>query len=142
MTLELRSYRTARTTKRCSMHGCRRTIQPGDRYLRTSLPPLVDPNSSEHWWSLNVCTECMRDDTSTEEHAAACFNEQYPVGTPVRAYPGFRPEDDQTAERIETTTRSRATVLGGHTAVVWVHGHGACIALTHIDVIDAVEAVS
>ncbi len=38
--------------------------------------------------------------------------------------------------------RSRATLLGGHTDVVWVHGHGACIALTHIDVVDTTEAVS
>lgn len=35
--------------------------------------------------------------------------------------------------RIETTT-PRATALGGHTDVVWVDGHRACIALTHIDV--------
>ncbi|MEU1133540.1 hypothetical protein ABZ383_27410 [Streptomyces sp. NPDC005900] len=61
------------------------------------------------------------------------FNAAYPVGTAVRAYPGARPERDADATRIETTTRSRATVLGGHTAVVWVHGRGACIALTHID---------
>lgn len=136
MSLELRSYRTARTAKRCGMHGCHRAIQPGDRYLRTSLPPLVDPNSSEHWWSLNVCTECMRDKTSDEEHAAARFNKQHPIGTPVHAYPGFRPEDDPSARRLDTRTRSIASVLG-HSAVVWVEGHGACIALTHVDVIDA-----
>ncbi|MGW6531386.1 hypothetical protein [Streptomyces venezuelae] len=63
----------------------------------------------------------------------AAFNAAYPVGTPVIAYPGARPEDCADVTRIETTTRSRATVLGGHTAVVWVNGHGACIALTHID---------
>lgn len=62
------------------------------------------------------------------------FNRLYPVGTPVVAYPGCRPEDDPADERIVTTTRSRATVLGGHSDVVWVHGHGACIALTHVDV--------
>lgn len=67
------------------------------------------------------------------------FNARYPVGTPVVAYPGFRPEVDPTATRIETTTRSRATLLSGHTDVVWVHGHSACIALTHIDVIEAVS---
>ncbi|WP_181785600.1 hypothetical protein [Streptomyces phytophilus] len=59
MSLELRTYRTARKAKRCDMHGCYRTIQRGDRYLRTSLPPQVDPNSSDHWWSLNVCAGCM-----------------------------------------------------------------------------------
>lgn len=62
------------------------------------------------------------------------FNSQYPVGTPVVAYPGFRPEDDPSGTRLVTRTRSRASVLGGHTDVVWVDGHGACISLTHIDV--------
>ncbi|MEU4967840.1 hypothetical protein [Streptomyces smyrnaeus] len=62
------------------------------------------------------------------------FNARYPVGTRVVAYPGARPEDVANATRIDTTTRSQATVLGGHTDVVWVHGHSACIALTHIDV--------
>jgi hypothetical protein len=62
------------------------------------------------------------------------FNALYPVGTPVFAYPGCRPEDDANDERLVTFTRSKAEVLGGHTDVVWVDGHGACIALTHIDV--------
>ncbi|MFF2475142.1 hypothetical protein [Streptomyces sp. NPDC058066] len=61
------------------------------------------------------------------------FNAAYPVGSPVTAYPGCRPEDGDD-ERIETVTRSRASVLGGHTAVVWVAGHSACIALSHIDI--------
>ncbi|MYY79686.1 MULTISPECIES: hypothetical protein [unclassified Streptomyces] len=64
---------------------------------------------------------------------AAAFNAANPVGSPVTAYPGARPEDVADATRIDTTTRSRATVLGGHTAVVWVNGHSACIALSHID---------
>jgi hypothetical protein len=62
------------------------------------------------------------------------FNRLYPVGTAVTAYPSARPEDFPGDERIQTTTRSRATVLSGHTAVVWVNGHSACIALTHIDI--------
>lgn len=77
--------------------------------------------------------------TRSEAYAAALtartWNEQHPVGTPVIAYPGARPEyfgDD--VERLVTHTRSKAQVLGGHTAVVWVEGHGACIALTHVDV--------
>lgn len=61
------------------------------------------------------------------------FNARYPVGTPVLAYPGFRPEDDRDARRLVTRTRSKATVLSGHTDVVWVDGHSACITLTHID---------
>ncbi|WP_442803603.1 hypothetical protein OG411_29730 [Streptomyces pseudogriseolus] len=61
------------------------------------------------------------------------FNARYPVGTPVLAYPGCRPEDDRNATRLVTRTRSKATVLGGHTDVVWVDGHSACIALSHVD---------
>ncbi|MFF7879158.1 hypothetical protein ACFZDM_33595 [Streptomyces californicus] len=61
------------------------------------------------------------------------WNAQYPVGTPVYAYPGLRPEDDPTDPQLTTRTRSKASVLGGHNAVVWVEGHGACISLTHVD---------
>ncbi|MFE5514501.1 hypothetical protein ACFQ9J_28600 [Streptomyces sp. NPDC056529] len=67
------------------------------------------------------------------------WNRLYPVGTPVTAYPGCRPEDDPHDERLVTRTRSKAEVLGGHTDVVWVDGHGACIALTHVDVRPAVS---
>lgn len=62
------------------------------------------------------------------------FNALYPIGTPVVAYPGCRPEDDSNDERLVTRTRSKAEVLGGHTDVVWVDGHSSCIALTHVDV--------
>ncbi|MFD8088729.1 hypothetical protein [Streptomyces malaysiensis] len=61
------------------------------------------------------------------------FNERYPVGTPVMAYPGARPEDHGNVTRLVTRTRSEASLLGGHTDVVWVDGHSACIALTHVD---------
>jgi hypothetical protein len=64
---------------------------------------------------------------------AAQWNERYPIGTPVVAYPGLRPEDDPKGERLITRTSSKAWVLGGHTAVVFVDGHGACINLTHVD---------
>lgn len=67
------------------------------------------------------------------------WNERYPVGTPVVAYPGCRPEDDPNDERLITRTRSRAEILGGHTDVVWVDGHGACIALTHVDPFGAMD---
>lgn len=61
------------------------------------------------------------------------WNAQYPVGTPVTAYPGCRPEDDPKCTRLVTHTRTAASVLGGHTAVVWVDGHSSCISLTHVD---------
>ncbi|MPY47067.1 hypothetical protein [Streptomyces acidicola] len=67
------------------------------------------------------------------------FNALYEVGIPVFAYPGFRPEDDRNARRLVTRTRSVASVLGGHTDVVWVDGHSACIALSHVDVVSEDE---
>jgi hypothetical protein len=67
------------------------------------------------------------------------WNASHPVGTPVAAYPGARPEDDPDCERLVTRTRSEAQVLEGHTDVVWVDGHPACIALAHIDVITESE---
>ncbi|MFF1348451.1 hypothetical protein ACFVZJ_21150 [Streptomyces sp. NPDC058322] len=72
----------------------------------------------------------------TGELTAAEWNARYPVGTPVFAYPGCRHEDDSNDERLVTRTRSKAETLGGHTPVVWVDGHGSCIALTHVDVIE------
>ncbi|WP_372344634.1 hypothetical protein [Streptomyces sp. KL116D] len=69
-----------------------------------------------------------------EEHRiAAEFNRIFPVGTPVIAYPGARPEDIPTTPRLITKTRSKAVVRCG-SAVVWVEGHGAWICLTHIDI--------
>lgn len=80
------------------------------------------------------------------------WNEQHPVGTPVMAYPGIRPDDPvaityrerakagrtygstDPCKRLETTTRSRAWNLGGE-PVVMVDGYAGGIALTHIDVI-------
>jgi hypothetical protein len=73
-------------------------------------------------------------DRQREAQAVKRWNRLHPIGTPVVAYPGCRPEFDRNATRIVTSTRSKATVLGGHTAVVWVHGHSACIALSHVDV--------
>ncbi|MFD4475930.1 hypothetical protein ACFWPU_07425 [Streptomyces sp. NPDC058471] len=70
---------------------------------------------------------------------AETFNARYPVGTPVVAYPCGRPEDLPSDPHLLTRTRSKAAVLGGHTDVVWVDGHGACIALSHIDVVTEAE---
>ncbi|MER7053391.1 hypothetical protein [Streptomyces sp. NPDC000351] len=60
------------------------------------------------------------------------WNKLHPVGTLVFAYPGCRPEDGADT-RLVSRTRSKASVLGGHTDVVWVDGHSACISLTHVD---------
>lgn len=69
-----------------------------------------------------------------EELTAAVWNELYPVGTKVVAYPGARPEvGGSECKRLETTTRHKAWTLHGQTPVVMVHGHGAYIQLTHVD---------
>jgi hypothetical protein len=72
------------------------------------------------------------------------FNAAYPVGTPVIAYPGVRPESKFAAgwgiARLETTTRTPAWTLGHGTPVVSVEGHAGGICLSHIDVIEAVAS--
>ena len=56
------------------------------------------------------------------------FNKKNPIGTPVRYWTGMREGDG-----AKSKTRTAAQILQGHTPVVWVEDHGACIALTHID---------
>jgi hypothetical protein len=65
------------------------------------------------------------------------WNEKYPVGTPVVAYPGARGETGLT-----TRTRSRAWQLGHGSPVVAVEGRGGGILLTRIDVIDGGRPMS
>jgi hypothetical protein len=71
------------------------------------------------------------------ELTAEQWNERYPIGTPVIAYPGFRPEHPAAktlgARRLETRTRSRAWTLGHGTPVVSVDGYPGGISLEHID---------
>jgi hypothetical protein len=74
---------------------------------------------------------------------AAEFNALYEVGVPVFAYPGFRPEDVPSTRRLVTRTRSAAQSVGlDREGVVWVEGHGAYIALTHVDVVTEDEWVA
>lgn len=56
----------------------------------------------------------------------AQFNEVCPVGTPVLYWPGER-----SGEGRKSVTRSEAWLLGGHTPVVMVEGHGG-IAISHV----------
>lgn len=56
------------------------------------------------------------------------WNDANPVGTPVRYWAGLREGDG-----VESATRSKASLLGGHTPVVWVEGRPDCIALTHVE---------
>jgi hypothetical protein len=64
------------------------------------------------------------------------WNERYPIGTPVIAYPGVRPEHPAAAELcavLTTRTRSIAWNLGHGTPVVAVDGYAGGIDLGHID---------
>ena len=91
------------------------------------------------------------------QRKADAWNAKHPVGTPVMAYPGIRPEDpvavgyrqrvetgrtfrDETdpTERLKTVTRSVAWPLGSGDPVVLVEGYSGGIVLEHIDVITEV----
>ncbi|MFD5900966.1 hypothetical protein ACFWHG_05640 [Streptomyces microflavus] len=115
------------------------TYRLADKLSRGAVRPACPPVSPEdpHDGPLSHRYELSRDlpEVTPEppEVTADRWNAQYPVGTPVFAYPGCRPEDDPKCTQLTTRTRSAASVLGGHTAVVWVDGHSACISLTHVD---------
>jgi hypothetical protein len=71
------------------------------------------------------------------------FNHLYPIGTPVLAYPGVRPEHPTfyaDTDTLATRTRTPAWTLGHGTAVVSVDGYAGGIDLDHIDVIHRAEA--
>lgn len=70
---------------------------------------------------------------STAEQLAAEFNSTTPIGTPVLAYPVTRESPP-----LSTHTRTRAWIVGD-VAVVSVVGFTGGIALTHIDVLDAMR---
>lgn len=89
---------------------------------------------------------------------ADAFNAAHPIGTPVVAYPGIRPEhpvavahqkrvkegrtygDTDPCKRLETTTRTPAWTLGHGEPVVSVEGYAGGICLSHVDVVPAVTA--
>lgn len=53
------------------------------------------------------------------------WNDRYPVGTPVLV------KMDDGSER-QTRTRTPASVLEGHTGVVWLEGISGCYLLTRV----------
>lgn len=74
---------------------------------------------------------------ATRPATAEDWNQNHPVGTPVRAYPGTR-----TAEPTLTRTRSRAWTLGHGAAVVAVAGQAGGILLSHVDAITLPEHIT
>lgn len=59
------------------------------------------------------------------------WNDANAVGTVVRYWRGAKSgEPSGVGETV-----SRAAVLGGHTAVIWINGCSGCIALSHVEVV-------
>lgn len=74
--------------------------------------------------------EMKKKTKAAEEKAVERFNEAHEIGTEVRYWTGMREGDGKLSK-----TRTLAQMLSGHTAVVWIEDHGACIALTHIEAV-------
>lgn len=82
-----------------------------------------------------------RERAETAYWEVCAFNEEHPIGTPILAYPGVRPDEfpNSGARTLDTRTRSKAWVLS-NTAVVMVEDYPGGIALSHIDVNNTREA--
>ncbi len=65
----------------------------------------------------------------------AQWNRRVPVGQPVLYWPGT-----VVGQGKLSRTCAQATVLGGHTAVAWLEGERACVALTHVAALPNVAA--
>ena len=114
--------------------------ETGQGYTKTR-PRIEGPHGRPvRGWRL-ACLWC--DWTTTDRHleeavaryrnhetailAVEAWNDT-PVGTMVRYWTGLRTGPGRLAR-----TRTAASLLGGHTPVVWVHDEPSAIALTHID---------
>jgi hypothetical protein len=58
----------------------------------------------------------------SQEAEVKIWNLANPVGTPILYTDDF-------GRQTATTTRSEASVLSGHTAVIWITGKSGCVAL-------------
>lgn len=58
MSRALKSEHVARQRFKCEWpyhtpgEQCDRMIEPGDRYVRASLPPGAEPNEGTGWWTM------------------------------------------------------------------------------------------
>lgn len=69
-----------------------------------------------------------------QDRVAKVFNQNHPVGTPVRYWSGAREGDG-----VVSKTRSESWTVCG-TAVVMVEGKAGGIALSHIEALETMEA--
>ena len=79
---------------------------------------------------MNEAVEVRPRRAGKNTQAVEQFNMHCPVGTPVLYWPGLREGRGR-----ESTTRSCAWLLGGHTPVVMVEGYPGGIALSHVAII-------
>ncbi|WP_086559898.1 hypothetical protein [Streptomyces africanus] len=79
----------------------------------------------------------VANDGPTPAERAEAWNLTYPEGQTVRYWTGAREGAGETGR-----TRSAAWVAEGHTAVVFVTGHGAWISLRHVDPIPETEGTA
>ena len=63
----------------------------------------------------------------------SAFNARYPIGARV----SVRKDD---GEAVITTTRSKASVLSGHSAVIWLDGIAGCYLLDRVSPVVSEEA--
>lgn len=97
------------------------------------LSGLRTPGGHHRFWESDVLA-AVRVERATfvvEELTAEVWNQLYPVGTPVTAYPGGR-----NGRAVRSRTRTQAWILGHPAPVVAVEGLPRGIALTHVDPIE------
>lgn len=72
-----------------------------------------------------------RPNPATLQRQCELFNEQHPVGTAVTLK-----KDDMSApdgfRLVETVTTSKAEVMSGHSAVIWLKGISGCYLLDRV----------
>ncbi|WP_185908391.1 hypothetical protein [Streptomyces sp. WAC02707] len=107
--------------------GTWRLIAEAQHAHNTAPGPGVDA-SVDKLTRLLAPTQALRVPEPRGGLTADEFNDRYPVGTPVIAYPNTR-EDSP----LLTCTRSRAWELGHGLPVVMVDGYSGGICLTHVD---------
>lgn len=66
------------------------------------------------------------------QHLVDTFNARYPIGQRVT----LRKDD---GSDVDTTTRARAAILSGHSAVIWLEGVGGCYLLDRVTPVESGE---
>lgn len=86
---------------------------------------VVEKLSLGSWGDDGQEDQMRRPNPAAQQRIVDAWNERVPVGAAVTV-------QMDSGEVRETTTRSKAELLGGHTAVVWLEGITGCYALSHV----------